>query len=235
MTNYIVATTKPWNVRAFAHHSIGLPGSWTLVQDPAALTSELLDRLQPRYVFFPHWSWTVGPAILERAECVCFHAADVPYGRGGSPIQNLIARGHRDTMLTALRMVGELDAGPVYLKRSLSLAGRGQEIFERMADLVWEMISNIVRGELNPSPQQGQVVVFPRRRPEESGLPTDVSLAGLYDHIRMLDVATYPRAFLQHGDFRLEFSHAALQDGRINARVTIRLFDDGIAKDNPDD
>ncbi len=25
-------------------------------------------------------------------ECVCFHMTDVPYGRGGSPLQNLIIR-----------------------------------------------------------------------------------------------------------------------------------------------
>ncbi len=235
MTNYIVATTKPWNVNAFAHHSTGLPGSWTLVRDPAALTTELLDRLQPRYVFFPHWSWNVRPAILERAECVCFHAADVPYGRGGSPIQNLIARGHRGTVLTALRMVEELDAGPVYLKRPLSLAGRGQAIFDRMAGLVWEMIDVIVREEPRPVPQQGQAVIFPRRRPEESRLPADGSLAALYDHIRMLDVDTYPHAFLLHGDFRLEFSHATLQGGSITARVTIHPIDDGIDGSKPDD
>lgn len=30
---------------------------------------------------------------------------------GGAPLQNLIQRGHRDTMLTALRMVREMDAG----------------------------------------------------------------------------------------------------------------------------
>jgi len=35
---------------------------------------------------------------------------DVPYGRGGSPLQNLIVRGHTETKLTALRCVRDLDA-----------------------------------------------------------------------------------------------------------------------------
>ena len=59
--------------------------------------------------------------IIKRFECVCFHMADVPYGRGGSPLQNLIARGHRETKLTALRMVEDFDAGPVYSKMPLCL------------------------------------------------------------------------------------------------------------------
>ena len=113
MKNYIVAATRPWNIASYERNSPQLPGKWTLVQDPLALTIELVEALQPRYIFFPHWSWLVGPEIMSRAECVCFHASDVPYGRGGSPVQNLIERGHDETRLSALRMVDALDAGPV--------------------------------------------------------------------------------------------------------------------------
>jgi len=52
----------------------------------------------------------------------------MPYGRGGSPLQNLIVRGYRHTKLTALRMVEEFDAGPVYLKEDLCLEGNAEEI-----------------------------------------------------------------------------------------------------------
>ena len=54
---------------------------------------------------------------------------DLPYGRGGSPLQNLIIRGHKKTKISALRMVNELDAGPIYFKRSLSLNGNAQKIY----------------------------------------------------------------------------------------------------------
>ncbi len=118
---YIVATTKDWNIAAFHAHSPPLPGNWHLITSPEDLTAARIAELKPRYVFFPHWSWLVKRDVLELTECVCFHAADVPYGRGGSPIQNLIARGHTDTKLTALRMVEALDAGPVYMKLTLEL------------------------------------------------------------------------------------------------------------------
>ena len=39
---------------------------------------------------------------------------DVPYGRGGSPLQNLIVRGYSEIKLTVLQMVKAFDAGLVY-------------------------------------------------------------------------------------------------------------------------
>lgn len=147
---------------------------------------------------------------------------DVPYGRGGSPLQNLIVAGHKSTMLSALRMVDEMDAGPVYGKREMSLDGRAEDIYIRAGDLSLEMIQWLVKDEPEPKPQQGQVVIFKRRRPEQSVLSGQGELVALYDHIRMLDAPTYPPAFLEYGNFRLEFSNAQMEDDEIIARVVIR-------------
>ena len=89
------------------------PGVWRFVSGRQELTADLVNRLSPRYVFFLHWSWKVPTDIVENYECVCFHMTDVPFGRGGTPLQNLILLGHRRTKLTAFRMVEALDAGPV--------------------------------------------------------------------------------------------------------------------------
>ena len=52
-----------------------------------------LKKITPRYIFFLHWDWRVPHVIWQQHECVCFHMTDVPYGRGGSPLQNLILEG----------------------------------------------------------------------------------------------------------------------------------------------
>lgn len=217
---YILATVKPWNLDAFRRRAAAVPGDWDLIERPEDLMPERVAGA--RYVFFPHWSWKVPAAVLEAAECVCFHMADVPYGRGGSPLQNLIVRGHAATMMSALRMVEALDAGPVYLKRPLDLSGRAQDIYERAADLIWDMIAEIVVARPEPRPQVGEATFFPRRRPEQSRLPEDGGPSVMYDHIRMLDAATYPPAFLEHGAFRLEFTDAVLGDDAVTATVVIR-------------
>ena len=222
MTDYIVATIKPWNIAAFHRRTPMLPGRWHLITEPAALDTDALAALKPRYLFFPHWSWRVPADIVERFECVSFHMTDLPYGRGGSPLQNLIARGHEDTQVSALRMVEALDAGPIYLKRPASLAGRAQDIFERVADLIYDMIAEIVEKEPKPVPQSGPVTTFARRAPEQGRLPESGPVRAIYDHIRMLDAETYPSAFLDYGEYRLEFSHAELDDGDVGARVMIR-------------
>ena len=189
--------------------------------DRAELTAGLVTRLKPRFIFFLHWSWKVPAEIIGRQECVCFHMTDVPYGRGGSPLQNLIVRGHRATKLTALRMTETFDAGPVYLKRPLSLEGSAEEILIRASELSAEMIVTIIDRRPIPRDQSGPVTVFRRRTPAESLIPTAASLGALHDFIRMLDAEGYPHAFLEHGGFRYEFSRAARYDGRITADVTI--------------
>jgi methionyl-tRNA formyltransferase len=222
---YVYATAKPWNLEAFAAARSQLPGEWVVVTTPADLAA-VLARVSPRYVFFPHWSDIVPADVVERFECVCFHMTDVPYGRGGSPLQNLIERGHVETRLTALRMTDVLDAGPVYLKRPLALDGSAAEIFVRAAKTICEMMGEIVVSEPRPTPQQGGPVPFARRKPEQSRLPPVAEPERLYDHIRMLDAPGYPTAFLEEGPWRLEFDGAQLADGVVEARVRITPRED---------
>jgi methionyl-tRNA formyltransferase len=83
------------------------------------------------------------------------------------------------------------------------------------------MIQTMIQQELNPTPQQGEVVNFTRRKPEQSRILDPASLWDLYDFIRMLDADGYPRAFLDYAGLRLEFSRAGLHDGRLQAEVKI--------------
>jgi methionyl-tRNA formyltransferase len=219
--NYLVVGCKPWNRRVFSEKLAELPGRWRYVDSPDALNAVDFEAYQPRYVFFLHWSWKVPPQITDRFECVCFHMTDVPYGRGGSPLQNLIVRGHRETRLTALRMVQSMDAGPVYAKADLSLEGNAEEILIRATYRSAEMIRAIVAGEPVPVEQTGEPEVFVRRKAAESEIPALESDFKLHDFIRMLDAEGYPPAFLDHKGFRYSFKRAALYDGRIVADVSI--------------
>lgn len=225
--SYLVLGCKPWNRRLFDETLRLLPGRWTYLDSPKELTLDLVRKLAPRYIFFLHWSWKVPDEIVNRRECVCFHMTDVPFGRGGSPLQNLIVRGHRETKLSALRMTGEFDAGPVYLKQPLSLEGDAEEIYLRAGRLSVKMIERIVQEEMTPVPQEGKAVNFKRRTPPESEIGNCSSLESLYDFIRMLDAEGYPRAFLHHSGMRFELSRPALYDGRIVADVTITRGDAG--------
>ena len=223
----LVVSSKPWNFDLIHNLKVKTGCNFVLINERAQLTFKNLSRLNPRYVFFPHWSHIIPKEIHEAFECVIFHMTDLPYGRGGSPLQNLIQRGHKETKISALRCVAELDAGPIYLKRPLSLEGSASEIFHRAANVIEAMITEIIDKNPDPRPQQGESTVFLRRTPEQSNLcEAQISdLNDYFDFIRMLDAPTYPLAFIEHGNFLLEFSRAQLLNNSIEARVTIRRKD----------
>lgn len=218
---YIVVGSKPWSRRVFDEIIGKYPGQWCFVGSREQLFADAVWPLRPRYIFFLHWSWKVPDEIIDNYECVCFHMADVPYGRGGSPLQNLIVRGHHHTKLTALRMTRDFDAGPVYLKEDLCLEGNAEEIYIRAAYLSARMIERIIQEQPEPVPQTGEVTVFKRRKLEDSEIPGLDSVQAVHDFMRMLDAEGYPKAFINHKGFRYEFSRAALYCGRIQADVTI--------------
>jgi len=219
--SYIVVGNKLWSRRVFEEIISKLAGDWYFIGSPDGLSKDTIASIHPKYIFFLHWSWKVPNEIIDQYECICFHMTDVPYGRGGSPLQNLITRGHTRTKLTALRMTRDFDAGAVYLKEDLSLDGNAEEIYIRATCLSAKMVEQIIKRRPDPVPQTGTVTIFERRRPEESEIPQVPSLKALYDFVRMLDAEGYPRAFLKYKGFCYEFSSAALCDRSVVANVTI--------------
>lgn len=215
--NYVVVGIHPWNRWIFDTTLRRYQGQWSFVETPEEL--ECVYEIEPRYIFFLHWSKIVPDDIVENFDCVCFHPSHLPYGRGGTPIQNLILRGFTETKLTAFKMTSELDAGPIYLQEPLSLQGPLHQIFAREMLTAASIIKEIIKYEPTPVPQEGEPVLFKRRKPEDSELCASFLP---YDFIRMLDAEGYPKAFLEYGNWRYEFSEAKLVGDAVEAKVLIR-------------
>lgn len=223
----IIATVKSWNIE----RAKALQKQYESVHDIAIYTTKeeyTIDNVRnfnPDYIFMPHWSYLVSNEITDNYECVVFHMTDLPYGRGGSPLQNLIVRGHKETKISAIKVTQKLDGGPVYMKRPLSLEGSAQEIFVRCADIIFrEMLPIFLTEKIEPKPQEGEPVVFKRRKPEEGQITPDMEIDKIYDYIRMLDAEGYPRAYTEFGGYRLEFERAQVSaDGQqLSARVIFK-------------
>ncbi|MBU3585138.1 hypothetical protein [Polynucleobacter sp. AM-26B4] len=191
------------------------------VREKSDLEIHKLLKFNPKYVFFPHWSWIIPEEIHMKFDCVIFHMTDLPYGRGGSPLQNLIVRGHTETKLSAIRCIKDLDAGPIYLKRNLSLLGTAEDIFLRAIRLMSEMIELISFDQPEPIPQNGVVTEFKRRSINDGDLSRLKKIEEVYDFIRMLDADGYPSAFIEKGHFRFEFTSATLNSEDVVAKVKI--------------
>lgn len=215
--SYVLATSRDWNEVLVRRLEEKTTKAFHLITKKEELTLGKLKKINPRYVFFPHWSHIIPKEIHEAFECIIFHMTDLPYGRGGSPLQNLILRGHLETQISALRCVAELDAGPIYMKRPLSLNGSASEIFFHASNIVEKMIEEIIHKEPIPKPQEGEPTVFSRRVPEQSNLhEAHVSnLNDLFDFIRMLDAEDYPKAFIDVRGYRVEFSHVKIKQDKL--------------------
>lgn len=223
MINYVVASSKDWyknSPKTSEYDSLNI----IEINTKADLNLELLEKIKPRYIFFPHWSWKVDSAIFERYECVVFHTAPLPFGRGGSPIQNLILNNIKKAPVCALRMTELIDAGPIYDYEEVTLDGTITEIFSNIAFCVEKLIVKICQKNIKPQEQIGEVVSFNRLTYADNELKSKYSIKELYDRIRMVDGEGYESAYIKFGDYKIDLTDSQIKNNEIFAKI--RLYRD---------
>ena len=224
METYAILSEKSWNQSLVQSLSqVNKSINWILIDSEKDFNKTFLEQNNVTKIFIPHWSSIIPENIYSQYECVVFHMTDLPYGRGGSPLQNLVVRGHTETKISALRVVKELDAGPIYLKSDLSLSGTAQEIFIRANKIIEQMIGTIVVKDLKSKAQEGEIVKFKRRKKEDSNIAEITELEKVYDYIRMLDADGYPHAFVETENFKLEFSKAKFNSNEKQLTANVRI------------
>ncbi len=222
MNTFILLTNKPWHDDLYSNLCYDIHANWIRIKTRNEFTYVKIKKLKPAKIFIPHWSHLIPPEIFNNFECIVFHMTDLPYGRGGSPLQNMIIRGFEKTMISALRVTDGLDTGDIYLKEPLSLLGTAEEIFIRSTKLINIMINKIICEELSPLKQEGNPVIFKRRKPDDSDISKLESIESIFNFIRMLDCEGYPSAYIEKGEYRFEFTRASLKaDKSIIADVRI--------------
>jgi methionyl-tRNA formyltransferase len=194
---------------------------WILIDKKSDFEYKELLNINPSKIFIPHWSEYIDSKIYENFECILFHMTDLPFGRGGSPLQNLIVKGHKKTKITAIRVTKGIDEGPFYLKRDLELNGSAEEIFIRAGLVIEKMIYYMLERKILPKNQKGSPEYFIRRKPEDGDLSNLNSLSKIYDYIRMLDSEGYPKAFIEKSKLKFEFTDAKINENSIIANVRI--------------
>ena len=220
----LIVTIKSWNIsNAVSFEKNYIEHEVKIVTQRERFNFETVESFKPDFIFIPHWSWIIPKQIHENYNCIVFHMTDLPFGRGGSPLQNLIARSIENTKISAIRVTDEIDAGDVYLKKDLNLNGNADEIFVRASKIIFnDMIPVIISNDIKPSIQDGEVIFFERREPEQSEVSSSIEkLNSFYDMIRMLDGEGYPKANIKYGKYKLEFSRAKYNGQEIVADVTI--------------
>ena len=98
---------------------------------------------------------------IPRHGFVNVHASLLPRHRGASPVQAALLAGDRETGVVTMKVVEELDAGPLYLERRVEVGERedagalSQRLARAGADLLIETLAGLEQGGLIARPQQG--------------------------------------------------------------------------------
>ena len=185
------------------------------------LNNKFLKRYNPKIIFFPHWSYFIPSSIYSNYTCVLFHSSNLPYGRGGSPIQNLILRKVHKTYVCAIKPGKQIDSGDIYMKKALTLNGSLNDIFLRITKNLEYMILKIIKKIPKARKQKGKIVKFKRISEKASKIKNDISINNLYDKIRMLDHKEYPRAYIKFGSLKLEFYNSKKIKDKLKSNVII--------------
>ncbi len=223
MKSYVVASSKDWfskHKKSHEYNDLNI----VEINSENDLNYAYLKKLQPEYVFFPHWNSIVNEKIYKNFKCVVFHTAPLPFGRGGSPIQNLILRGFKTSPLCAIEMTNIIDGGGIYCSEEISLEGKISEIFSNMANIVEKLILKIINENPTPVSQVGEIVEFKRLKPGDNELDFSLMPEELFDRIRMVDGLDYPKAFKKIGKYNIKFTDALIKNGKLHA--SIELGDD---------
>ena len=94
MEKILVVTIKQWNLDYYYKIKKKYSNNYDffLISNKKDFNHENVKKINPKYIFFPHWSWIIPKDIFNNFQCIVFHMTDLPFGRGGSPLQNPISR-----------------------------------------------------------------------------------------------------------------------------------------------
>ncbi|MDX6404571.1 MAG: methionyl-tRNA formyltransferase [Blastocatellia bacterium] len=125
----------------------------------------------------------------QRYGCINVHFSLLPKYRGAAPVNWTIVNGEKETGVTTMRIVDELDAGPILLQRATQIGDSetALELMKRLAetgaDLLSETLKDIER--LEPRPQDDSDATFaPVLKREDGRIDWTMDAAAIERRVR---------------------------------------------------
>jgi methionyl-tRNA formyltransferase len=162
--------------------------------------------------------------VLERALWLNVHPSLLPRWRGAAPIERALMAGDEQTGVTIIKLVPELDAGPIAAQRVLPLGPEDDfgTVSARAGELAAELLEEALPDpQLRPQPSEG-VTYAEKIRPEDRELDWSQPPQELLNRIRGLSPHIGARAEL-HGR-PVTIWRARVEDGKL---VPVEVQPDG--------
>jgi methionyl-tRNA formyltransferase len=126
-------------------------------------------------------------SLLDRANWLNVHPSRLPRWRGAAPIERAIMAGDEESAVSVIRLVEELDAGPIGAWHDVSIGGDtiAGDVYAEVARLAPELIDEALANDAF-SPQVGEPTYAEKIGPADRELDWSRPAKELHDRIRAL-------------------------------------------------
>lgn len=199
---------EPTPVKAAAL-AAGLP----VLQPERLKTPEFMDAfaaMRPDLAVVAAYGRIIAESVIAvpRLGMINVHASLLPRYRGAAPIQRAVLNGERETGITIMRIVKELDAGAMFAKAVVPIGPDAtseeieRELAARGAVLLVEVVDQMASGTAHEAPQDAAEATYAPKIAREEGLIDWTRPArAIHDQVRGL--TPWPRAWTHAEGVRL--------------------------------
>lgn len=172
--------------------------------DDAILVRNAADVREGGIAFYLSCLRLTPPAFLARnVQNIVVHASALPAGRGFSPIVWQVLEGKSVIPISMILAAEGADLGDILMRDQIVLDGNelNDEIRDRLGQKVVDMCLAYLDAPEAPvgHPQDGEPSWYDRRRPEDSRLDPERTIAEQFDLLRVVDNDRYPAFFEYRG------------------------------------
>ena len=158
----------------------------------------------------------VPDAVLDERLWLNVHPSLLPRWRGAAPVERALLAGDDETGVSIIKLVRELDAGPIAAQRSFPVEAEDDAgaVFVRSAEVAADLLDRVLP---EPEPtfreQKGEPTYAAKITPADRRLDLDRPALELVDHVRALSPHIGARADL-HGRAVTIWKARVGEDGR---------------------
>ena len=165
-----------------------------------------LDSIDPEALVLCAYGAIIREPLLTRWPILNLHPSLLPRWRGAAPIERAIMAGDESTGVSIIRLVEELDAGPIALSSSVEIGERtfgelAKELEQLGASMLIESLDRLAKGELRFDEQSSEGITYAERiTAEDRDLDSRMTASELSRVVRALNPHIGARLRLEDGE-----------------------------------
>ena len=196
---FLLDKTNLWFESRLRNHQFKLKNKYTFkfFKNP--------NKIKNQNIVIPlSYTKILSKSFLKRNDLVInAHASKLPKDQGFAPLQYQILKNKNKVYISLIKMIKEVDAGPIYFQESFMLNGTElhDEIRKKQGDQILKILKKflIKYPNVKPKKQRGKGNFNKRRSLKTSELNINKSIKQQFNHIRINDNENYPSFFNYKG------------------------------------